>query len=72
MLSLWLVILKFTTFYEDIVATLFLKVYYFTCVWLCLWAIVLHMTRYFVIFHNHLIEIFDDENYLIVGEKITK
>ena len=72
MLSLWLIILKFTSYYEDIVANLCIKVYYFTSVWLNLWAIVLHMTRYFVIFHNHLIEVFDDKNYLKVSGKNQK
>ena len=69
MLSLWFVILKFTTYYEDLVASLIMKVYYFTVVWLYLWGMVFHMTRYFVIFHNHLMEIFQDENYLKVSEK---
>ena len=66
----WFCFIKFTETYHETIAIVIAKVHYFTLIWIYLWALVVFLTRYIIIFHNDVLENVEDSRYARVNCKI--
>ena len=66
----WFCFVKFTETYTETVAIVIAKVHYFALIWIYLWALVVVLTRYIIIFHNDVLENIEDFRYVKVNCKI--
>ena len=66
MITIWFCILKFTAYYSDTIALIIVKTCYFTILWLYLWGFVFLFTTYFTIFHNHVLDRFEEGKFIKV------
>ena len=62
----WFCFVKFTETYPEMVAIVIAKVHYFALIWIYLWALVVFLTRYIIIFHNDILENVEDSRYVMV------
>ena len=63
----WFCFVKFTETYPEMVAIVIAKVHYFALIWIYLWALVVVLTRYIIIFHNDILENVEDSRYVTVN-----
>ena len=66
----WFCFVKFTEAYHETIAIFIAKVHYFALIWIYLWALVVVLTRYIIIFHNDVLENIEDARYVKVNCKM--
>ena len=62
----WLCFVKITEAYDETIALIITKVHYFALIWIYLWALVVVLTRYMIIFHYDVLENVEDSKYIKV------
>ena len=62
----WPCFFKVTDVYDEKIALLIAKIHYFALIWIYLWALVVVLTRYIIIFHNDVLENIADAKYIKV------
>ena len=62
----WLVFVKVTEKYDEKIALIITKFHYFVFIWTYLWALVLVLTRYVIIFHHEVMDNIEDFKYIKV------
>ena len=71
-LSSWLVFVKMTEKYDEMIALVLTKFHYFMLIWTYLWSLVLVLTRYLIIFHHEVMDNMEDSKYIKVRLSILK
>ena len=62
----WLCFVKIAEAYNETIALIIAKVHYFALIWIYLWALVVVLTRYMIIFHYDVLENVEDSKYIKV------
>ena len=62
----WICFVKITEAYDETIALIIAKIHYFALISHYLWALVLVLTRYVIIFHNDILDNIDDSKFIKV------
>ena len=65
-LTSWLVFVKVSEKYDEMIALIITKCHYFILIWTYLWALVLVLTRYVIVFHHDVMDNIEDSKYIKV------
>ena len=66
MATTWFVFLRYSDSYSYTLTLAILMAWFSTLLWTYLWGMVLLFTRYLVVFHNHMLDRFEDEKFIWV------
>ena len=66
MSTTWFVFLRYSDSYSYTLTLAILMAWFSTLLWTYLWGMVLLFTRYLVVFHNHMLDRFEDEKFIWV------